>query len=158
MSGTNKNSTITNKLRLADSIKQLREVGLKEFPDKPTSLYLKSGELFSTNYNRIVYGNHGPYIEISPSDISIKLTPKFNKNIDINNCKLNCYYIWLYPLNYIDIKVYYQLKTVWNLKYPPRRDDGKKPEYEEDGYADYKIGMFYISPYYIKSQIVKPLF
>lgn len=64
----------------------------------------------------------------------------------------------MYPENCPNVKVYYQLKTVYNLKYPPKRDDGKSAEYEEDGYADYKIGMYYISPYLIKQKLTKPLF
>ena len=88
-------------------------------------IYLRDGTLFAHNFNRVVHGGRGPYVEFSEDQILLELESKFGN--DMNNIdSLPFYYAWLVPIGKPTTKVYYQLKTV--------------------GYADYKIGMYYVSP------------
>lgn len=92
-----------------------------------TNLYLPDGTLFSTGFNRVVHGGRGDYIELEKDHIVLELISKFGNDLSV---PIDKYYFWLYPLNYPEIKVYLQLKTV--------------------KYADYKIGKYYISPDLLK--------
>lgn len=77
-------------------------------------------------FNRIVVGDRGPYVEFLPGQID-------TKDIHIPEKELwrlhdrRVYYIEFRTRGIENVMVYYQLRTV--------------------SYADYKIGMFYISPY-----------
>lgn len=95
-------------------------------------IYLKSsGILFAKEFERVVHGGRGDYVEFTREQILPKLYYKFDEEhneFDINNFeKYNGYYYhWLYPLYDMETKVYFQLKTV--------------------KYADYKLYHFYVSP------------
>ena len=120
-----------------------------------TEFYTRDGKLFAKGYTRVVYGDHGPYIEFDPSNLCIKLTSKFNNNIDLDNLPssddFKYYYYWLVPEDYPFIKVYLQIKTVQDLPNAPKRADGKKSAFNrKEGYADYKRGMYYVDPYEMK--------
>jgi hypothetical protein len=99
---------------------QIGEVG-NEF----TRFISSAGLSMATGYNRIVFGARGPYIEFDPSHI-------IHTNIHIPENQLfrisdpRIYYIEFRSCDVAAVKVYYQMRTV--------------------AYADYKIGMFYISP------------
>ena len=90
-------------------------------------IYLNDGSLFATKYNRVVHGQRGDYIELEKEHIVPELKSKFGNKLDGT---YDFYYLWLYPIDKPEYKVYYQLKTV--------------------KYADYKIGKYYISPELIK--------
>ena len=93
-------------------------------------LYSTDGTLITKGYERIVVGDYGAFIEFNPNqavpeNYKIKegqeyrvYDPKYNSNVK---------YIWLTTKDKSNIKIYQQLKTV--------------------AYADYKAGMYYISPY-----------
>lgn len=98
-------------------------------------LITKDGILFAHEFNRIVHGGRGDYIEFTKEQIIPILYYKyedeengFAKKFDINSANLynGYYYHWLYPLGSPQTKVYFQLKTV--------------------KYADYKLYHFYVSP------------
>ena len=88
-------------------------------------IYLKNGTLFATDYNRVVHGERGDYVEFEFEHIVPKLLTKF-EGIPPDDI----YYIWLYPETDENTKVYFQLRTV--------------------KYADYLIGKYYVSPYLFK--------
>ena len=88
-------------------------------------IYLKNGQLFAKEFVRVVHGGRGDYVEFAENQIIPELLSKFG-NTDLNNTDTEYYYYWLFPKNNADVKVYKQLKTV--------------------KYADYKIGMYYVSP------------
>ena len=92
------------------------------------NVYLLDGTLFAKEYNRIVHGGRGDYVEFDYNQILLPLASKFNN--DINKDDIDIYYWWLYPLEHPDVKVYLQRKTV--------------------KYADYKIGKYYVSPMLFK--------
>lgn len=86
------------------------------------SLYTEGGVHLCDGYNRIVFGDYGPYLEFSRRHLRAKLYCKFGSK-PTRPVK----YIWLYPEGDQDCKVYFQQQPV--------------------DYADYKVGMLYVSPY-----------
>lgn len=94
-----------------------------------TPIYTRSGILLCSGYERIVIGDYGAFIEFSPEQANgdgyiVKEGQEYRINDPryMNNVKYN----WLTIQN-TDIKIYEQKKTV--------------------SYADYKAGMYYVSPH-----------
>jgi hypothetical protein len=86
-------------------------------------LYTEFGGLVATSYNRVVVGDRGPYVEFEGLNIRTE-TPEgegWRYHSDV------AYYIHLRALGRAPIKIYRQLRTV--------------------AYADYKVGLYYISPF-----------
>jgi hypothetical protein len=92
------------------------------------------GMVFANGYERVVVGDYGAYIEISPTQViqsaimvapgqEYRLTEKFK----------NCKYTWLTDKGGKKAKIYLQRGLVT--------------------YADYKIGMYYVSPEDVKLNI-----
>lgn len=101
-------------------------------------LYTQTGIKMCDSYSRVVIGERGPYVEFYDTQINLK-------NIHIPReqlyrlSDLRVYYVEFRSNDISNVKVYYQLKTV--------------------AYADYRLGMFYISPFDLflqdKTSIVK---
>lgn len=123
--------------RVEDKEKVERLTGLQEQGSDNTTFYIRGEELFAIGYNRVVYGDHGPYVEFSWINIESILIPK--RAQPHSN---DYYYEWLTPFRDPNVKVYKQLKTVANLPNPPR---GGFRGNRKEGYADYKVGMIYVS-------------
>jgi len=134
--------------RWNDRAKLDQIMNLEEFGSSDVKLFT-NGELFSEGYERIVFGDHGPYIEFTREQIKQELFSKFGNNINElpdENCQY--YYLWLYPKNNQNLKVYWQIKPVTDLPNAPKRDDGKPHKFNrKEGYADYKRGYYYVNPY-----------
>lgn len=114
--------------------------GYQEEGNETFSFFTPKGALFAKGYVRMVYGDHGPYLEFKPEHVKCKLVKKFNnKELDPK-----CYYEWLMLENEPEVKVYDQKRDVKNLPNPPR---GGFRGNRKEGYADYKVGMIYVSPY-----------
>lgn len=91
------------------------------------SLFTNTGKLkISNGYNRIVVGGRGPYVELTDLQI-IMDSFHIPKNQLYRLTDKRVYYVEFRSNDLNNIKLYYQLQTV--------------------AYADYKIGMFYISPF-----------
>jgi hypothetical protein len=140
--------------RIEDKEVLERFMKLPEEGSKDIELWIPSGPLFSRGYERVVYGDHGPYLEFRKHHILLDLLSKQGLNIiklpDQNKCKI--YYIGLYPVfnkkSFKNIKVYWQIKPVLDKPNAPRREDEKPSCFNRvEGYADYKRGMYYINPY-----------
>ncbi len=95
-----------------------------------TPLYFKDGIQFASNYIRIVHGDRGKYIELNKSQILIQLKSKFNQQLPDKVSNEQFFYYWLMPIDRTE-KIYWQIKTV--------------------NYADYKPGLYYISPSLLQS-------
>ena len=89
------------------------------------NLYFKDGTLFANGYERVVHGGRGDYVELTKDQIVISLKSKFNRKLPEQITNEDFYYYWLEPEGREE-KIYWQCNTV--------------------GYADYKIGYYYISP------------
>jgi len=97
---------------------------------KEIALYSVGGIKICSGFKRIVIGDYGAFIEISPDQIcksSLMCKPgqEYRYN-DIRYAK-NVKYLWLTTKNKSDCKIYLQKKKV--------------------DYADYIPGMYYVSPY-----------
>ena len=93
-------------------------------------LYSKEGTLIARKYDRIVIGDYGAFIEISPEDIvseNIKVKPGEEYRISEPRYAERVKYHWYIPNDTSGAKLYYQQKTVT--------------------YADYKPGKWYVSPH-----------
>lgn len=123
------------------------EIDLYEFGDENTP-FIKNGVVFSIGYNRVVYGDHGPYVEFDISSIQCELKSKFGKQVSLIVPKdPKFYYYWL-NIPGTTVKVYFQLKDVKHIPNAPRRSDGKPHRFNrKEGYADYRVGMLYVDPY-----------
>ena len=101
--------------------------------DKEYKLITFQGTHFATGYNRIVIGDYGAFIEFSKEQI-IKPVIQIKKGeeyrVKDKRYSGNVKFIWLTTKDDSNIKIYYQQKIVT--------------------YADYKPGMFYVTPYAIK--------
>lgn len=137
--------------RLEDKQHVESSFALQEHGNSETKFYLPNNTLLAEGYERIVYGDHGPYLEFRREHLKCKMYSKFGNTInyrELPDLDYKYYYFWLYPADFEHIKIYLQIKPVTNLPNAPKRSDGKKSDFNRaEGYADYKRGYFYISPY-----------
>lgn len=92
-------------------------------------LYFLDGVKFSNDFERVVHGGRGDYVELTKEQICVDLVSKFGQELPKMISNEQFYYYWLVSPNRTE-KVYWQVKTV--------------------GYADYKPGYYYISPKLLK--------
>lgn len=133
------NTTAIYANRLADKKKVEETCHIEEVGNSTAKFYTPGGTLFAEGYIRVVYGDHGPYVEFNKSHIKCKLVRKFNQP-----APPDAYYEWLFPVGEIGVKVYDQRRDVKHLKNPPK---GGVMGNRKEGYADYVVGMIYVSPY-----------
>jgi len=102
--------------------------------------YTKSGSLVAKGYKRVVIGDRGPYIEFDRSQIEGK-SFFIPDNAKYRLSDKRVYYVEGRSKDESLVKLYYQTKTV--------------------EYADYKVGMAYISPFDLTSDkyevLIEPL-
>lgn len=106
----------------------------------PVSILSPKGSLLATGYTRIVYGDHGPYIELKPEYIN-----RSQWKAGRPKSPVYAYYQECYPIDGSNVKLYVQIKDVKNLPNPPAGKYSTRNNRKE-GYADYKVGMLYIDP------------
>jgi hypothetical protein len=92
-------------------------------------LYFLDGTLFANDFERVVHGGRGNYVELTKEQIQVELVSKFNQPLPDEVSNEDFFYYWLVPVDRNE-KVYWQVHTV--------------------GYADYKPGYYYISPKLLK--------
>ena len=125
--------------RLKDKKKIETLYSLEEFGNQNREFFTSKNTLIAIGYNRIVYGDHGPYIEFELSNFKVELIRKFN-----NSPPNDAYYEWMIVNDNSETKIYRQLRDVNNLPNPPPTGfRGNRIE----GYADYLPGKYYISPF-----------
>ena len=125
--------------RIKDRKKIETLYNLEEFGDTCREFFSLNNTLIAVGYVRVVYGDHGPYVEFDKSNFVVDLTPKFG-----GICPQDAYYEWMTIQDGSNIKVYRQLRDVKNLPNPP------SPGYRgnrKEGYADYIPGKYYIDPH-----------
>jgi hypothetical protein len=102
-----------------------------------TGIALWAGQSqIATGYERIVWGDHGPYWEFSPTSLCVE---KYR----IGSVP--------YPSRYYDLlelpngcQIYHQRRSVKNLPNPPHTGRHWTDNNRSEGYADYRIGFYYI--------------
>lgn len=125
--------------RIKDRKKVETLYSLPEFGSADQSFLTSSGTKIAVGYVRVVYGDHGPYVEFELSNFKCELKSKFNRTVPVD-----AYYEWMTVNDDSDIKIYRQLRDVKDLPNPP--SPGFRGNRSE-GYADYLPGKYYISPY-----------
>lgn len=127
-----------NRIRDAERIKQehplLTEQGRNDVIIRSKS----SNEILATGYTRVVYGDHGPYIELDKLQIEWNSFPIYKKKSQ---------YAWYdeYYTKDKTVMLYDQKKDVKGLKNPPKGAYSSNNN-RTNGYADYIVGMYYLSP------------
>lgn len=89
-------------------------------------VHLKSGLLLSNGFIRVVHGGRGDYVEISSEQICLDVLCLPCPRVE----QLHYYFVEHRVARDMKVVVYEQLHEV--------------------DYADYKIGMYYISPIYLR--------
>ena len=105
---------------------------IPEFGNPDAHFYSANSTLLAIGYRRVVVGERGAYIEFAPENmcmdnLHIPLDQKWRLGSEV------AYYIEHRSRDKANVKVYEQRRTV--------------------GYADYKIGMFYIAP---REVVIRP--
>lgn len=98
--------------------------------DPERRLYTLDGTLLCKGYVRIVIGDYGAFVEISPEQIykeTLRCKPGQEFRYLDERFSENVKYLWLTATDRSNCKIYLQKKVV--------------------SYADYIPGMYYISPY-----------
>jgi hypothetical protein len=134
--------------RIADKNTLEATLSLPEIPDTSIALYHRGTRVLS-GYDRIVYGDHGPYLEFSRQHLCVDVVDKYGRKPASlpPSTEVGFYYLWL-QFKDTNVKVYWQIKDVSDLPNAPRRDDGLPSRFNRrEGYADYKRGFFYVDPY-----------
>lgn len=140
------NTTAIYENRIKDKKELLSLIPLNEFGDDETIFQTSNNLILCIGYNRIVFGDHGPYLEFEKENVIFDNWICKRKNIG--------YYDKYYPTDKTSILLYAQRSTVNNLPNPPkgsRSFEGNRKE----GYADYIVGRYYISPYENHLRILK---
>ena len=92
-------------------------------------LYFRDEILFANDFERVVHGDRGDYVELTDKQIEVNLISKFKQPLPDDVSDEFFFYYWLIPEGRYE-KVYWQINIV--------------------NYADYKIGYYYISPKFLK--------
>lgn len=101
--------------------------------DPSRRLLTSRGAVIASGYKRIVIGDYGAFVEITPDQINknlLRCKPGEEFRIKDPRYKDMVKYHWYIPADGSRMKIYFQMKPVC--------------------YADYVPGMYYISPYELK--------
>ena len=139
-----KSTTLDLPNRLADKASVESKLGLPEDGASFSGqIQTPNGNLIASGYARIVYGDHGPYIEFAANQVSLT-------DWDIRRKGETS---WYDEARLDGVMLYLQKKTVATLPNPPAGANSVRNNRPE-GYADYKPGMIYVDPWKVK--IVAP--
>lgn len=130
-------STADSWNRLRDKERVEGELGLAE-SGGPNELFDASepSRLIARGYRRVVFGDHGPYLEFEPSQVVWENLP------EVILKPSHAYYDEYYSYKGF-VRLYKQKRSVGHKRNPPA---GGVRQNRLGGYADYKVGMCYISP------------
>ena len=119
-----------------DLSEKYRQFYIDNLPDcfildgSDTALCTKTGTVVCNGYNRIVVGDYGAFVEFDKEQANLDkyiIAPGQEYRVNDPKYSKNVKYIWMTIADESNIKIYKQKKKV--------------------AYADYRSGMFYISPH-----------
>lgn len=122
--------------RARDKIRVESQFRLPEIGDETTEFYMrtKGQPRFAVGYDRVVYGDHGPYAEFSDRHLVFEA---------FDGVDQKTYYDEWYTNDWYGIRLYAQKQTVEDRPNPPWGKwavNNNRP----GGYADYRVGKFYV--------------
>ena len=102
------------------------------------------GQLLATEYTRVLYGDHGPYLEFTLAQLTEgRRRCEWQSMAALDGA--GAYYLTHYTSKGDGAKVYEQRKTVASKPNPPRTGSQWAWNNRPEGYADYKVGYCYVS-------------
>jgi len=111
---------------------------LKEGGDASMLFHSRNGTLLARGYARVVYGDHGPYVEMFRDQVEWAAW-------ELERSDIGYYNKW-WTKDGTRVMLYEQRKTVADLPNPPAGKRSHRGNRKE-GYADYRIGRLYLDPY-----------
>jgi hypothetical protein len=115
-----------------------RDTDLVEGGSPAMHFFTTRGTLVAKGYLRVVYGDHGAYLELLKEQVLWDAWERERVRIG--------YYDKWYARDGSRLMLYDQRKTVEDLPNPPAGPRSFKGDRKE-GYADYRVGRYYLSPY-----------
>jgi uncharacterized phage-like protein YoqJ len=135
-----KSTTLGLANREADKREVEAKLGLPENgQDFAGHIQTPNGTLIAVEYVRVVYGDHGPYIEFNANSVNLNAWTITRKSAQA----------WYDEARKDGVMLYIQKRDVSTLPNPPagkRSTRNNRPE----GYADYRPGMLYVDPFAIR--------
>eukprot|EP00747_Dinoflagellata_sp_TGD_P165804 gnl/TRDRNA2_/TRDRNA2_187674_c0_seq1.p1 gnl/TRDRNA2_/TRDRNA2_187674_c0~~gnl/TRDRNA2_/TRDRNA2_187674_c0_seq1.p1 ORF type:complete len:419 (+),score=65.75 gnl/TRDRNA2_/TRDRNA2_187674_c0_seq1:95-1258(+) len=151
--------------RLRDQWRVHQSLGLKEvgdsttvFREKPTNEDSDAeGVVIAVGYERVLYGDHGPYVELSESQIQWKAWPHYFDKRHYDSYYNEFYTeqshgVWRSKWDRWDpnptkgvLMLYMQRHTVADRPWAPGSSTSSSAVERSSGYADYRIGYYYIA-------------
>lgn len=132
-------STADTSARRRDKYKVEKRMKLREFPDgasAPPLFYDKAGLPVAEGYTRVLYGDHGCYVEFSAAQCAP--AAYFEPHIG------GTYYDILRGRGGARLSAYLQKAPVLDRPLPPQGGHARAPGRAE-GYADYRAGFYYVA-------------
>jgi hypothetical protein len=121
--------------RRADKRKVEGLLGLAEHGDDTTLIVTRHGTPLSRGYVRVVYGDHGPYLELRPDQLCCHLHRKFD-----HPASAESYLEWLAVDDASDTRVFEQTREPDKVLDPAGGYVGHRPK----EFADYHAGFIYV--------------
>lgn len=115
-----------------------RDTDLVEGGSPAMHFFTSRGTLVAKGYIRVVYGDHGAYLEFLQSQLVWEGWERERAGVG--------YYDKWYAKDGSRLMLYDQRRTVEGLPNPPAGPRSFKGDRKE-GYADYRVGRYYLSPY-----------
>lgn len=123
--------------RVRDKIRIEATLRLPETGDARTEFYSRGGnQLFAVGYDRVVYGDHGPYIEFGEKHVRWHSFPIFKVKPAWS------YFDEWYTLDGT-LMLYAQKRLVTDKPNPPA-GQWAVHNHRPEGYADYRVGKYYV--------------
>lgn len=139
--------------RQRDKARVEAELGLSEFGDNFTQFYLRTADgtpsvLIGIGFERIVYGDHGPYIELAKNQVNWETFPivvEKPEHAFYDEYFTSCRTLMLYA----------QKRPVFHKKNPPP-GEWSQANNREEGYANYLSGKHYVEASVDKIYVFDP--
>eukprot|EP00747_Dinoflagellata_sp_TGD_P207907 gnl/TRDRNA2_/TRDRNA2_81443_c0_seq1.p1 gnl/TRDRNA2_/TRDRNA2_81443_c0~~gnl/TRDRNA2_/TRDRNA2_81443_c0_seq1.p1 ORF type:complete len:492 (+),score=72.83 gnl/TRDRNA2_/TRDRNA2_81443_c0_seq1:59-1477(+) len=139
--------------RIRDKLRVETQLRLPEAGDPCTEFFARrsGGTLIARGYDRVVYGDHGPYVELSDHNVQWSAFPHFKPRSPWSH-----YDLWATSDH--RLMLYAQKRNVSDKPNPPWGQwayCNNRPE----GYADYRVSKFYVpcEVHEVAVKISKPL-
>lgn len=128
--------------RRRDKRKVEKRLKLVEGGEGARALCDRDGRLLASGYERVCYGDHGPYLELTDAQLDAA-SDAFGQRFQLR-CR-GAFYDLYKSTGGASTELYHQTQTVATRSNPPRGRDSKNRD-RPGGYANYRVGYWYVSP------------